>query len=78
LIIKFPDTTNFSGCRTIRGMVENIDIMPSILDFLGCNNFPMDGTSFVGLINNEGAEKEYICGLGLKKSLFIRSRSWSL
>lgn len=59
LIVRFPDR-NFAG-RRIREIVENIDIAPTLLEWLGEEPPPgFEGQSFRALVNEEpGAAEEF-------------------
>lgn len=59
LIIKFPNTTAMGGKRIIR-QVQLIDIMPTILDFLGIPiNKEAQGLSLVPLIEGKSVKDDF-------------------
>jgi arylsulfatase A-like enzyme len=76
LIVKLP--MNSKGGRIINNLVESIDIMPFILDFLGIRKSKMQGRSFKGTIDGAKEEKEFVFGFGSTGSLFIRSERWKM
>lgn len=80
MIIKLPGT-DVEG-KVVTRLVENIDIMPSILEVLGVKNAPrMQGDSFVKLIENPQANwKDFVFGYSVKHGprAFIRNSRWKL
>ena len=82
LIVKLPKTrSNFRGSgegKVVNGLVESIDIMPSIVDILGIEKYGIEGKSFVDLLEGDERGKEYIFGFGSDGSLFIRTERWKM
>ena len=79
LIVKLPGQNN--NHREFNSLIESIDIMPSILDFLGVEKKPyMQGESFFSLIDDNGAKewKENVFAFGDNSSAFIRTKRWKL
>lgn len=80
LIIKLP-----KGCfedvqkgRWVDNLVESIDIMPTILDFLDIESPRMEGKSLRGVMSGTGRGKEHVFGFGSGGNLFVRSERWKL
>ena len=81
LIVKLPKARNFKnnkGRKAINGLVESIDIMPTIIDLLGMKRPKMQGKSLTGLINGDERGKEYIFGFGSGGNLFVRTERWKM
>jgi arylsulfatase A-like enzyme len=82
LIIKLPktggDLKNGKEGKIVNGLVESIDIMPFILDFLGIKKSKMQGRSFKGVTGEDEEGKEVVFGFGSTGSLFIRSERWKM
>ena len=82
LIVKLPRAhSNFKNSKVgkvIDGLVESIDIMPTIIDLLGVEKPKMQGKSLMGLINSDERGKEYIFGFGSGGNLFVRTERWKM
>ena len=89
LIVKLPKENSYSktGGKRIESLVEIIDIMPSIFDYLHINisDFKLQGKSFLNMLNYNAGEKNYIFGFGSDKlgdgpkdNLMVRSERWKL
>jgi len=82
LLVKLPsidnDFKNSKGGKIVNGLVESIDIMPTILDLLRIKKLKVQGKSLKALIDGNGEGKEYIFGLGSGGNLFIRSERWKM
>jgi len=82
LVVKLPKAhTNLKNSGeglVVDGLVESIDIMPTILDLLAIEGPKMQGKSLKELISGNGRGKEYVFGFGLSGSLFIRTDRWKL
>jgi arylsulfatase A-like enzyme len=82
LIVKLPKAgNNFKSIKEgkrINGLVESIDIMPTVLDLLRVKESKVQGKSFIGLIDADKKGKEYIFGFGSTGSLFVRSERWKM
>jgi len=86
LIIKWPETeTRFSLGEKVDFLVESIDIMPSILEYLNLKPKQIQGQSFLNTIQGNSSAKKYIYGFGVPdstildvKSFMIRSESRKL
>ena len=80
MIIKLPGT-GVAG-KVVTRLVENIDIMPSILAWLGVRNVPrMQGDNFMRLIDDPQAQwKDIVFGYSVKDGprAFVRSSRWKL
>lgn len=78
LIIKLPRQNN--NPRETNELVESLDIMPFIWDFLEIENKPhMQGISFLPLINNKSERKRHVYGCGADRAkAFIRDEQWKL
>ncbi len=54
LLVRYPFDTSIGGARTETRMVQNVDIAPTIAELAGVTvQGPVDGMSFVRLLNNE-------------------------
>lgn len=80
LIVKLPKGDMEAVCRgkAVDGLVESIDIMPTILDFLDMEGARMEGKSLIGMMSGRESGKEYVFGFGSTGSLFVRSERWKL
>jgi arylsulfatase A-like enzyme len=89
LIVKPPKENSDlkTGGKRIESLVEIIDIMPSILDYLHINisNIKLQGKSFLRLLNYDANKRNYIFGFGSdalgrgpKDNLMVRSKRWKL
>jgi arylsulfatase A-like enzyme len=95
LILKMPKKSSALKTfnRRIKGLVEVIDIMPSILDYLNIPYIKLQGKSFQNLLNSDANGKDYVFGFGYKqlstrpekiattkqkKWLMVRSKRWKL
>lgn len=77
LIVKLPKANGKEG-KIIDGLVESIDIVPTILDLLRIKKPKVQGKSFTGLIDGDERGKEYVFGFGSRGSVFIRSKRWKM
>jgi len=82
LVVKLPRADdNFKSRKrgnVIDGLVESIDMMPTILDLLGIKGPRIQGKSLIGLIKGDDKGKEYVFGFGSNGSVFIRSERWKM
>ncbi len=82
LVMKLPqagdDFKSRKSGNVIDGLVESIDMMPTILDLLGIKGPRMQGKSLIGLIKGDDKGKEYVFGFGSNGSVFIRSERWKM
>lgn len=80
LIVKLP--TNNAKPKVVTRLVENIDIMPSILAEVGVKNVPeMQGDNFMRLIHDAEVKwKEFVFGYSAKHGprAFVRNKKWKL
>jgi arylsulfatase A-like enzyme len=80
LIVKLPGPD--AGGKVVPNLVENIDIMPSILSVLGVRNVPdMQGADFMKVVDNsKAAWKDYVFGYSIKDKdrAFIRTTRWKI
>jgi arylsulfatase A-like enzyme len=80
MIMKLPGTA-VAG-KLVTGLIESIDIMPSILALLTVSNVPrMQGDSFIRLIDDPQAQgKDIVFGYTVKDGprAFARSSRWKL
>jgi len=80
MIMKLPGAA-VAG-KVVAGLIESIDIMPSILALLGVSNVPrMQGDSFIRLIDDPQAQgKDVVFGYTVKDGprAFARSSRWKL
>jgi arylsulfatase A-like enzyme len=72
LIIKFP-INKYQGIR-IKQQVRHVDIVPTILDFLGMKDFEMQGESLIPLI--EGRKIINFTYLGWRWLAGVRTENW--
>lgn len=74
LVIKFPNR-EFSG-KVIERQVRLIDLIPTVLDFLGLSRSPSsEGTSLLPIVNNESLER--LPAVSEKKNwVSIRTQKW--
>ena len=60
MIIKFPKGSDLNG-KHIDATCSNIDVMPTVLDYLGYENIPeMEGISLLPLLKGEKAEERTV------------------
>jgi len=80
MIMKLPGSAATS--KVVTRLVESIDIMPSILAWLGVRNVPrMEGDNFMRLIDDPQAQwKDVVFGYSVKNgpTAFVRSSRWKL
>ncbi|MFX0133257.1 MAG: sulfatase [Candidatus Hodarchaeota archaeon] len=77
LIVKLPGQNNKP--RKISNLIESIDIMPFILDYLGIEEKPpMEGRSFADLIKDNMEWKQNIFGFGSHGEAFLKNGRWKL
>lgn len=78
LIVKLPNAGPVTTGIRIGSLVELIDIMPTILKYIGVSPFNVQGSSFLppppGIENG----KQIVYGFSSQNSLFIRSHKWKL
>jgi arylsulfatase A-like enzyme len=82
LVVKLPNAGDDFKSRkrgnAIDGLVESIDIMPTILDLLEIKGPKMQGKSLMDLMGGNEKGKEYVFGFGSNGSVFIRSERWKM
>lgn len=78
MIVKFPRGGFPVTSAVITQLVEFIDIMPSILCYLGITPLSVQGKSFLKLITGQEAGKDYVYALGSENWLDIRSKKVKL
>jgi choline-sulfatase len=78
LIVKLPNYGPVLNGIRIGSLVELIDIMPTILNYIGVSPFNVQGNSFLPPLPGIGNGKQFVYGFGSQKSLFIRSHKWKL
>ena len=82
LLVKLPKADNHLNGRkrekVVDGLVESIDIMPTILDLIGTQGPKIQGKSLMGLIDGNEKGKEYVFGFGSTGSVFMRSERWKM
>jgi arylsulfatase A-like enzyme len=78
LFVKLPPKVSSFAGKRISSLIELIDIMPSVMEYVNIKPFNLQGTSFIPLITGKAKGKEYVYGLSSGKSLYIRSKKWKL
>lgn len=63
LILRFPRTSRYAGMKIVNTAVELMDVMPTILDWLGsARSEQVDGQSLLPLLRGESIDRRYIHG----------------
>ena len=78
LLVKLPQKESSFAGKRISSLIELIDIMPSVMEYVNIKPFNLQGTSFIPLITGKAKGKEYVYGLSSVKSLYVRSQKWKL